>query len=102
MAVTTSPPASRRIVRSAAVPALLAALALAWVVAGLGNPEFRADSPGYFAYIRSLVFDGDLDFRNEWEHWGLKALPTTATGRMANPYPIGPALLWAPFFLVAH
>lgn len=26
----------------------------------------------------------------------------TETGRFANPFPIGPALSWAPFFMVAH
>src|SRR5207244_2965466 len=26
----------------------------------------------------------------------------TPTGKLANPFPIGPAILWMPFFVVAH
>ena len=74
----------RRRLRPAAVPALLFGLALLWVAAGVGEPEFRADSPGYLANLRSPLFDGDLDLRNEFEHWGRRPPPPTATGRPGN------------------
>src|SRR6185295_5215526 len=88
--------------RAAALPLALAGAAVIWVAAGVGHPEFRADSPGYYGNLRSAVFDRDLDLRNEWEHWGLPPLPTDAAGRTVNPYTLGPALLWAPFVLAVH
>ena len=86
----------------AAWPVLLAAAAVGFVVAAALRPEFRADAPGYYVYLRSLALDHDLDFSNEWAHWGLPPLPPTPTGRRPNLHPIGPALFWAPFFALAH
>lgn len=60
------------------------------------------DGPGYFVYLRSLVFDGDLDFRNEYRHFDFGIHDTTSTGLLRNPWSVGPALLWAPFYLIAH
>jgi hypothetical protein len=88
--------------RPAAVPAFVFGLALLWVAAGVGTPEFRADSPGYLANLRSPLFDGDLDLRNEFESWGRRPPPPTAGGHPGNAYTWGPALLWAPFFVLAH
>ncbi len=69
----------------------------------------RGDSRKYYAYLPSIVLDQDLDFRNDYSHMagGLSAegepleLNYTATGLVANAAPIGPAIFWAPFFLVA-
>lgn len=74
---------------------LAAALALAGFAATA--PEFRADSPSYYAWLRSAAWDGDLDFRNEYDTWGFEHARDTATGLMENPHPVGPALVWAPF-----
>ena len=81
------------------VPALLAGAA---ALAAYGLPEFRGDSASYFAYVRSAAFDGDLDFANEWEHWGYPEQARTATGLRQNVQSVGPAVLWAPFYLLAH
>src|SRR4029450_11633722 len=67
-----------------------------------GEPEFRADSVSYYAYLRSAVFDRDLDFGNEWAHWGYPEPARTPTGLHRNVQSVGPALLWAPFFMAAH
>jgi hypothetical protein len=77
------------------------ALALALLASLCLEPEFRADSVSYFAWLRSAYFDRDLDFANEWAHWGLKELPPTPTGLRRNVHSVGPALLWSPFYLVA-
>jgi hypothetical protein len=78
-------------------------LALLFALAGFTQPEgLRADFAGYFSYLRSATFDRDLDFANEWAHWGYDEAPRTATGRRFNQYTVGPALLWSPFFLAAH
>jgi hypothetical protein len=63
-----------------------------------------SDGVGYYVHLRSLVLDGDLDYTNEY-HYYREAFNTqsmTAAGRPANKHAVGPALLWLPFFLVAH
>lgn len=74
-----------------------------------------ADEIEYFAYLHSAVFDRDLDFENEYTHFyaqdpaGLAGFKATfldrrevLTGRPINFTPLGTALLWAPFYLLAH
>jgi hypothetical protein len=82
----------------------------------LVTPRLRgADEIEYFAYLRSAVFDRDLDFENEYRHFhardpeGLAGFRATfldrreeATGRPINFAPLGSALLWSPFYLLAH
>lgn len=60
-----------------------------------------SDGISYYIYARSLILDHDLDFANDYTLFD-KSAATTNTGRVANKYAIGPALLWLPFFLVAH
>ncbi len=72
-----------------------------------------ADEIEYFAYLRSVWFDGDLSFDNEYRYfydrgiaraWGFETTflgQTTATGLRPNYAPVGTALLWAPFYAVA-
>jgi hypothetical protein len=76
-------------------------LALALIAGPRLEPEFRADSVSYFVWLRSAYFDHDLDFANEWAHWGLPELPRTPTGLRRNVHPVGPALLWSPFYVGA-
>jgi hypothetical protein len=82
----------------------------------LVTPRMRAsDEIESFAYVRSIVFDRDLEFGNEYRYFyerdpqalaGFKAtfLDRTEerTGRHINFAPIGSSLLWAPFYLFAH
>jgi hypothetical protein len=64
------------------------------------------DGVGYYAYLPSVVLDGDLDFANQYaallppDHHLVAA--RTTTGKSFNYWPIGPALLWLPFFVLAH
>jgi hypothetical protein len=64
------------------------------------------DGVGYYAYLPSVILDRDLDFSNQYAallppgHHLLTA--RTPTGLSFNYWPIGPALLWLPFFLLAH
>lgn len=79
------------------------------------NPYVRGDGNGYYAYLPSLLIDGDLDFENQFrradplfrslyfdERGGLRPKMRSATGRAVNQWAVGPALLWLPFFLPAH
>jgi hypothetical protein len=74
----------------------------------------RSDGVGYYAYLRSFFFDHDLNFRNEYSYFA-SVLPqdsqslastfldmSTKTGYVPNTWPIGPAILWTPFFLTGH
>ncbi len=64
-----------------------------------------------YAYLRSLFFDGDLDFTNEYtfyfsrsaEWFDQKQIPhDPVTRRPINLYGVGNALLWAPWVLAFH
>ena len=87
------------LVRRGRAQRLAATLALAIALCGFTGPEFRADAGSYFVYLRSLAFDHDLDFANDWALLGhpLSASSRTATGRLSNSQTVGPALLWSPF-----
>jgi hypothetical protein len=71
---------------------------LAFLVPTLVDHTRRID-PGdpvhYYAYLRSLLFDGDLDLSNDYPllGWHLNA---------AGILPIGAPLLWSPLVLVVH
>jgi hypothetical protein len=67
------------------------------------------DATHHFVQLRSLVFDRDVHFQNEYvrvyglggdepgTEWVFSEL--TPTGYVRNYMPVGPALLWAPLYL---
>jgi hypothetical protein len=63
------------------------------------------DSAAYLVYARSLLWDRDLDFHNDYARFGMvetgvggsELAVETDTGRRGNPFGIGTALLWLPF-----
>jgi len=73
-----------------------------WLQLALPTPRLDADAVEYYSHVRSLYFDHDLDFANEFEHFGIlgrgdKVQPT-ATGHRRTIFSVGPALLWLPFY----
>ncbi|HWQ16081.1 MAG TPA: hypothetical protein VNL77_24990 [Roseiflexaceae bacterium] len=96
--------------RGALVLAALFALLLP-----LATPRvYATDEVQYYVYLRSLRFDGDLDFENDYR--GFAALNPRSgvaesllqpnrirerTGLYGNIAPVGAAIMWAPFFLLA-
>ncbi len=68
----------------------------------------RCDGLGYYAWLRSLLLDGDWAFDNEFDHHNVvgdyvpPAHPRTPRGRRPNPWSIGPACAWAPLVVPAH
>src|SRR6185436_8162476 len=57
-----------------------------------------------FVYLRSLWMDGDLDFANDYARLsprGASVDAATPLGRTGNLHPVGPALAWSPFYLLA-
>jgi hypothetical protein len=96
--------------RTVGVCALLALITLPAVTTRI----YASDEVQYFAFLRSLAFDGDLSFQNEYQHFydagaggpgfheTFLAERFTAAGRRINFGTVGPALLWAPFYAVGH
>jgi hypothetical protein len=72
---------------------------------------YSSDEIQYFAYLRSVWFDRDLSFENEYRYFYDRGISksegfhetflerTTDTGRRINFGTIGCALLWSPFYL---
>ena len=68
--------------------------------------RISGDGVSYYVYVRSLARDADLDFTNEYTHYGLItrediAIPTR-TGMRRSIFAVGPALAWLPFFAVGE
>jgi hypothetical protein len=75
---------------------------------------YASDEVQYFSYLRSVWFDGDVSFENEYQHFYDAGVARSAgfhetflerqteTGRRLNFGTIGSAVLWAPFYAVAH
>jgi hypothetical protein len=74
---------------------------------------YASDEVQYFSYLRSLWFDRDVSFENEYQHFydsGVVHYPgfhetflerQTETGRRITFATMGSALLWSPFYAVA-
>ena len=90
------------------------ALCLAAVLAlPLFTPRvYASDEVKYFVTLRSLYFDHDLHYANDYSyfvsrdpvaHAGLRpyAEEVTPTGYRLNDAPIGSAVLWLPFYVAA-
>ncbi len=65
--------------------------------------KITGDGWSYYAWLRSPLVDGNFDFTNEYKDFNNQAYWTavserTSTGLVANPFSIGPAMLWAPWF----
>jgi hypothetical protein len=91
------------------VPVLVFLLSLPAVTVRL----YASDEIEYFSYLRSVWFDHDLSFDNEYRYFYDRGIgrgarfheafleTTTATGLRVNLAPVGTAIMWAPFYAVA-
>ncbi len=79
------------------------------------NTWIRGDGVGYYAFLRAPFIEHDFNFERDYlqanagfrerrldEHGHPKAIFRTSTGHLDNHFSVGPAILWAPFFLLAH
>ncbi len=79
------------------------------------TPYLRGDGNGYYAWLRSAAIDHDLQFANEYHHADpnfqrvmfddqgqVRADKRTSTDHVDDHWGVGAAVMWAPFFLVAH
>lgn len=63
------------------------------------------DPVGYYSWLRTAVIDGNLDTTNEYYYYGEEQYHIIfpgPSGYNKDPYAIGSALLWSPFFITAH
>lgn len=78
------------------------------LVQGSSGALIISDGKQYYVWLRSLMIDGDINFRNDYQAiyppdpipYGTDA--QTSTGLVPNKYSIGLALLEVPGFLVGH
>ncbi len=67
-----------------------------------------SDGLGYYAWLRSALVDHDWSFANEFDEHNPRrcGLPTavmqTPAGRRGNPWPVGPACVWAVAVVPGH
>lgn len=88
----------------ACVAFLTPSILLFALLGALRRPSIHHDGVGYYAPLASVLVDGDLDLRNELVHLGprfLRAAFMTPDGKLGDPFPVGPALLWAPAVWIA-
>jgi hypothetical protein len=92
--------------RAVTIAVLLAAFSVGVAVQLKMGARLQSDGFYYYAYLRSLAFDHDVDFTNDYRMLGLgdKAhlFRPTRTGHAQSAWTIGPAIVWSPFFAVGH
>jgi hypothetical protein len=68
--------------------------------------RLQSDGFYYYAYLRSMAFDRDVNFTNDYTLLGLQDHPQlfelTRTKHAQSAASIGPAILWAPFAAAGH
>jgi hypothetical protein len=92
--------------RRAAGPVLTACFALGIALQLQLGARLQSDGFYYFAYLRSIAFDHDVNFLNDYRMLGLGdktyLFQPTRTGHAESAWTIGPAIVWSPFFAVGH
>jgi hypothetical protein len=92
--------------RRVAGPLLTACFAIGIALQLQLGARLQSDGFYYFAYLRSLAFDHDVNFLNDYRMLGLGAksylFRPTRTGYAESAWTIGPAIVWSPFFAVGH
>jgi hypothetical protein len=81
----------------------------------LVNPWVRGDGIGYYAFVRAPLIENSFNFERDYiagntgfrearldENGRPKSIFRTPTGHLDNHFTVGPAILWAPFLLLAH
>jgi len=68
--------------------------------------RINGDGVMYYVYVRSCLKDFDVDLANEYTHYGLITRSDlgwpTKTGLRRSIFSVGPAVVWAPFFLLGE
>lgn len=99
-----------RLITLALAALFFASLALTIVSVSVGNSPMLivGDGKGYYAWARSVILDGDIDFTNDYKLLYPPDIPPgymgvrTPNGLVSNIYSIGMAIIEIPGLLVAH
>ena len=102
---TASPHSESLLSRGRWILAVIALLLLALTF----RPVIEGDGVGYYAYLHAVLVSHSLDFANEYSAAIASHTPLylplvtarTSTGDLADFFPVGPAILSAPAYLVA-
>ncbi|HEX5659188.1 MAG TPA: hypothetical protein VFX59_18470, partial [Polyangiales bacterium] len=75
-----------------------------WPATYTAGKRAHHDGVYYYVYLRSLGFDGDIDFANDYQllenPW--QSPVNARTGRFENMFGIGTALAWSPMLAIAR
>lgn len=101
--IPAGPWPTRLLVGVALVMSLVHLVGTLWT-SGTRGATVKGDARAYFAYLPSLVFDRDLDLRNQFavlRPEGVTDYPfgIGRDGRAANPFPVAPAIMWLPGYV---
>jgi hypothetical protein len=94
--------------RRAGLALFLALLAAGSVLQVRLGARLQSDGFYYYAFARSIWFDGDVNLDNDYRLLGLDdaqhqhLFTPTPTGHAQTTWAIGPALLWSPFVAAGH
>ncbi len=81
--------------------AFFALLSAVYLVQAAVDGNLGADSRGYFVWLPWLLRGGGGDLGHTLEALGQVELPASSPLRLGL-HPVGPAILWSPFYLAAH
>jgi hypothetical protein len=92
--------------KSAAAPVLAALFTVGLALQLQLGARLQSDGFYYYAYLRSMAFDRDVNFMNDYRLLGLGdktyLFQPTRTGHAESAWTIGPAIVWSPFFAAGH
>ncbi len=84
----------------------LAVFLLSLALPRIDNNLIGSDGIGYYSNLPSILLDRDFDFTDEYARFypadSRHRTTLTANGIPGNRWPIGTAIFWSPFFLIAH
>jgi hypothetical protein len=95
-------PADAPWTRDPGVLALVAVLAVLLAALLAHDERVVSDGVDHYVYLRSLRVGHDLDLADDYaavSPLGRSSAADTPLGRMGDEHPVGPAILWAPFYL---
>lgn len=87
--------------RARIVAIACALLAAVYAIDAQVTPNLGADSRTYFVFLPAALRGQGVDFSGVFRDWGLPDLARDSW-LLRGVHPVGPALVWTPFYLLAH
>jgi hypothetical protein len=96
---------ARAALRDPGLGVLAAALVLFLALLFSHDARLTSDGIDHYVYLRSAFVDHDLDLANDYAlvaPSGVSDAGETPLGLTGNAHPVGPAVVWAPFYAAAE